>query len=279
VRSGSDIGFLEKSGLNFSVAAGDIADPQFLDSTMRGVDTILHIADIRLSGKIVEAAIRNDAQWAVLVHTTGRYSRFKSAAEDYIKIEDSLLGLRPQIAITVLRPTMIYGSVRDRNMFRLIDYLYRHRLFPIFGRGHNLLQPVLAQDLANAYYEVLANREATINREYNLSGKEPIRYIDLVRTVSRALGRKNILVRVPMRLSLLAARAANALSGKAPISVEQVMRMSEDKAFSYDAATRDFGYCPASFEDGIRAEVEEYLEGRSRPDGTGKPNLNDPPGY
>ena len=138
---------------------------------------------------------------------------------------------------------------------------------------------MLAQDLANAYYEVLANREATINREYNLSGKEPIRYIDLVRTVSRALGRKNILVRVPMRLSLLAARAANALSGKAPISVEQVMRMSEDKAFSYDAATRDFGYCPASFEDGIRAEVEEYLEGRSRPDGTGKPNLNDPPGY
>ena len=66
--------------------------------------------------------------------------------------------------------------------------LYRHRFFPIFGNGKNLMQPVLAQDLADAYFNVLSNREFTMNREYNLSGKDPISYIDLVRTVSRAVG-------------------------------------------------------------------------------------------
>ena len=35
-----------------------------------------------------------------------------------------------------------------------------------------------------------------MNRENNLSGKEPISYIDLVRTVSRALGKSNVMVPV-----------------------------------------------------------------------------------
>ena len=124
------------------------------------------------------------------------------------------------------------------------------------------MQPVHARDLGNAYYDVLMNPDATKNREYDLSGKEPIKYIDLVRTVSRALGKKNILVPVPMTLSLLAAKTYSRLSANAQISVEQVLRMSEDKAFSHDSATRDFGYNPLGFEEGIEGEVREYLETR-----------------
>lgn len=262
LRPGSDAGFLAKTALNYSTIAGDITAPEFLDRAMQGVDTVVHIASITLSERIVAAAIRNKVRWAILVHTTGRYSGFKSAADEYIRIEDGILRLRDQVGITVLRPTMIYGSSRDRNMFKLVDYLYRHKLFPIFGSGQNLMQPVLARDLGNAYYSVLMNRQTTMNCDYNLSGKEPISYLDLVCTVSRALGRKNVMVRVPMWLSLLGAKVCNAVSRQSPISVEQVMRMSEDKVFSHAAATRDFGYDPASFQDGIRGEVGEYLQGR-----------------
>jgi len=253
---------MPKTALNYSTVAGDLTSPEFLEGIMKDVDTVLHIASIKLSSNIVAAAIRNNVRWAILVHTTGRYSRFKSAAAEYIKIEDDILRLRTRIAITVLRPTMIYGSSRDRNMFKLVDFLYRHKFFPLFGSGKNLMQPVLAKDLANAYYDVLMNREITTNREYNLSGKEPISYLDLVRTVSRALGRQNVIVPIPMWLSLLIARAYNAVSKRAEISVEQVMRMNEDKVFPHEAASRDFGYSPASFRDGIRGEVEEYFEWR-----------------
>jgi nucleoside-diphosphate-sugar epimerase len=180
-------------------------------------------------------------------------------ATEYIRIEDEVLALRNKIAITVLRPTMIYGSSRDQNMYKLIDYLYRHTFFPIFGDGRNLMQPVLAQDLANAYYCVLTNRGRTANREYDLSGREPIRYIDLVRTISSILGRKNVLVGIPMWLSLLGAKAYNAVTDKAFISVEQVMRMSEDKVFSHEAASSEFGYSPESFYDGISREIAQYV--------------------
>lgn len=43
------------------------------------------------------------------------------------------------------------------------------------------------------------------------------------------------------------------------------MRMNEDKVFPHEAASRDFAYRPASFHDGIRDEVEEYLRGRKLP--------------
>jgi nucleoside-diphosphate-sugar epimerase len=260
MRATSDAGFLARTGLNYSIAIGDITESVFLDEVMRGVDTVLHIANTRFSEKIIDAAIRNNVRWAILVHTTGRYSKFKSASEDYIRIEDGILALRDKIAVTILRPTMIYGSSRDQNMFKLVDYLYRHKFVPIFGNGKNLMQPVLAQDLADAYFDVLSHREITMNREYNLSGKEPISYIDLVRTVSRALGKNNVMVPVPMWLSLVGARAYNAVSSKALISVEQVLRMNEDKVFSHEAASRDFGYSPKSFDEGIRGEVDEYLQ-------------------
>jgi nucleoside-diphosphate-sugar epimerase len=266
VRASSDSQLLDNSGLpDLSTVAGDLSDNDFLDRAMKGVGTVLHIASIKHSPAIVEAAIRNRVQRAILVHTTGRYSKYKSAAEDYIRIEEAILALRDRISITILRPTMIYGSSKDQNMYKLIDYLYRHKFFPLFGSGNNLMQPVHASDLGNAYYDVLNNPEATNNREYNLPGKAPLKYADLVRTVSRTLGRKNILLPVPMFLSVLAARIYNRTSSEPRISVEQVMRMNEDKAFSYASAARDFGYCPLSFEEGIKDEVTEYLRANKFP--------------
>jgi len=265
LRPTSEAAFLDNTGLNCTKVPGDITDPAFLDHITKGVDTVLHIASIRLSRGIVDAAIRNGVPRVILVHTTGRFSRFKSAADDYIRIEDEILKLRDKIAITVLRPTMIYGSSRDRNMYSLIDYLYRHKFFPIFGSGQNLMQPVHASDLGNAYYDVLMNPGSTINGEYNLPGREPLSYLNLVRAVSSALGKRNILVPIPMWLSLLAARAYNRVSATAAISVEQVMRMNEDKAFNYDAATKDFGYSPLNFPEGIKGEVEEYLKMQAAP--------------
>ena len=264
LRRSSELEHFRKSGLKVSAAYGDLTDPAFVNQITRGVETVVHIAGVRLSKCLLESAIRNNVKRAILVHTTGRFSKFKSAAAGYIKIEDEISTLSQKIEVTILRPTMIYGSARDQNMYKLIDYLYRHKFFPIFGNGCNLMQPVHARDLGNAYYDVLVNPNKTNNRQYNLGGKEAIRYIDLVRTVSGALGKSNTLVRLPMSLSLVAAKIYNRVSSKARVSVEQVMRMGEDKAFSYADATQDFGYRPRSFSEGIKGEVEEYLAMRDR---------------
>ena len=260
VREHSDTSLIDGSPLNIEKAVGDVGDDAFLDVIMQGVDTVLHIAGIYLSEKVAEAAIRHGVKWLILVHTTGRYSKYKSASAGYARVEDAILAMRDRIAVTVLRPTMIYGSSRDANMYKLIDFLYRHRFFPVFGRGDNLMQPVHARDLGDSYYDVLTHPEATMNREYNLSGKEPIRYIDILRTVSAALPRRNVFIRLPMALSLMAAKIyCKIWKDSALVNVEQVMRMNEDKVFPHDDAARDFGYSPMRFQDGIVGEVRQYL--------------------
>jgi len=263
VRPESDASRLLSSPLAIDVARGSLEDADFLARSMNGARTVLHIASINHTPKVIEAAASCGVEWAVLVHTTGRFSKYKSASAGYIEIEEAALARRGELGVTILRPTMIYGSSRDRNMYRLVDYLYRHRFFPMFGSGNNLMQPVHARDLGNAYYDVLANRDKTFNRDYNLSGKRPITYLDLVRCVSDALGRRNFIAKVPLSLSLWAARIYNALFRNPIISVEQVLRMQEDKAFDWSEAARDFGYAPLSFEEGIVEEVREYLALRS----------------
>lgn len=280
VRSGSDASRLEASPLGIEIARGDLDDTDFLLRSMRGARAVLHIASIFNSPNVSEAALRSGVEWLVMVHTTGRYSKYKSASEEYIKIEEAILSMRDRIGVTVLRPTMIYGSSRDRNMWKLVDFLHRHTFFPLFGAGGNLMQPVHARDLGNAYYDVLANRDCTFNRDYNLAGQRPISYLDLVRRVSWTLAQcradqdgspngrtavpkgRNVIVKVPLSLSILGAKLYNAVSKKPVISVEQVLRMQEDKAFDFADAVRDFGYAPLSFEEGIVEEVREYLASR-----------------
>lgn len=264
VRESSNTDLLDRSGLNIEKVYGSLEDDKLLESAMSGVETVLHISTILFSNNVINVAIKNNVKWVILVHTTGRYSKYKSASEEYIKIEDGLLKKIDQIGITVLRPTMIYGSSGDRNMYKLVDYLYRHKFFPIFGQGENLMQPVHAKDLGYAYYDVLVNKDLTFNKEYNLSGKSPIKYIDLVRCVSQTLKRKNVIVKIPLWFSILSAKIYNAIDKKAIISVEQVLRMQEDKDFSYEQATKDFGYAPLPFEEGIKGEVEEYLNNWQR---------------
>jgi nucleoside-diphosphate-sugar epimerase len=259
VRDNSNTDILDQSGLNINKVYGDIQDKEFLDSSLRGINTVVHIASISYSNNVSEAAIRNKVNWLILIHTTGRYSRYKSASEEYIKIEDGILEKREHIGVTVLRPTMIYGSSLDRNMYKLVGYLSRFIFFPVFGDGQNLMQPVNARDLGIAYYNVLVNKDKTYNKEYNLSGKTPIKYIDLIRCVSKTLGRHNIIIKVPLWFSIFCVKIYNAIDKKAVISVEQVLRMQEDKVFSYEEAAKDFNFSPMSFEEGILFEVEEYI--------------------
>src|ERR1700716_3066834 len=71
------------------------------------------------------------------------------------------------LAYTILRPTMIFGSSRDRNICRLVRYLNRWPVIPIFGDGEHLQQPVYVADLASAICQSLES-ETAIGQTYNI---------------------------------------------------------------------------------------------------------------
>jgi len=258
VRKDSDLSVLNDSRLNIERCEGTLTDFAFVNSCMKNVDNVLHIAGIHWSENITRSALANRVDRVVYVHTTGRFSRFKSAAEEYIRIEEDTI--RSGIPYTILRPTMIYGSQKDINICKLIEYIDTHTLFPIFGDGQNLMQPILSRDLAEAVVSVYFNKEKTLNKCYDVAGKYPLTYERLLRTISAGLGRNTLFIKIPYVISILGAVLYNAISPSAKISVEQVMRMNEERNFSYDSAAADFGFNPSSFDDGVAEQIRQYLE-------------------
>jgi nucleoside-diphosphate-sugar epimerase len=256
VRENSNIEYLEECPLDIEFMSGDLYDKDFLEKALVGAATVLNISGIFFSKDIVKIGTKLGVSWFILIHTTGRYSKFKSASAEYIDTEDALLSKYKNL--TILRPTMIYGSSRDQNMWKLIKFINSFKIFPVFGSGENLMQPVFAHDLADAYLLVLNSKEITFNKQYNLSGKEPISYISLLKTVAVGLKKKTIFIHFPIWLCLFGAYIYNFIfRSKAIITVEQIQRMNEDKAFSWAEAGEDFGFSPMSFSEGVKFEIEE----------------------
>jgi len=265
VRKSSNIEALRNSGLNIEIVIGDLNDKFFIKKVIKDVNTVFHIYNIHHSLNIIEAAIENNVQRAILVHTTGIYSKYKSASKEYIRIESEVIKkAKDKIDLTILRPTMIYGNICDHNMSKLIKMIDKMPIFPLINGGKGLIQPVNAKDLGKAYYEVLIRPEVTANKQYDLSGDAPITIKDALSIISQKLGKKTIFVPVPMSVSTLAAYLLRILTlGKVDI-VEKVLRMGEDRAYSHELAEKDFNYSPIPFEKGIEIEIEEYKNKKTK---------------
>ena len=260
VRSSSDCRVLDSSGLLVDKMFGDLNDNAVLEEAMKGVSIVLHIAGIHTSLPVVKAAVKNGVEWIILVHTKGIFSRYKSAGEGYRSTERLIRDLVKDsgTATTILRPTMIYGSIDDRNVavfIRMVDAL---PVIPVVNHATYPLQPVHAKDLGKAYANVLSNEEVTKGRDYILSGKEPILLIEMFKTIGKRLDKDVRFVSVPFPLAYLGSWILYLMTLGFVDFRERVQRLVEPRTYSHDDATRDFGYAPVSFDEGIVDEIEEY---------------------
>ncbi|RDW21503.1 hypothetical protein CWR48_03395 [Oceanobacillus arenosus] len=264
VRNTSNTSLLDNSGLNIEKVVGDLDDVEFIDKAMDGVKTVLHIYNIHHSSLIVRAAIKRNVKRAILVHTTGIYSEFKHASEGYKKIEQEINELKSDsknsLEITIVRPSMIYGDLCDRNMSKFIKLVDKLRIMPVINGGNSLIQPVNARDLGKAFFTVLMSPKETNGKNYDLSGEKPLKMIDAYKIISKELNKKTVFLNVPIGLGVVMAKVIKALSLGKVDYIEKVQRMGEDRNYSHKEATIDFGYSPMTFEKGIQIEVQEYIE-------------------
>ncbi|MCA1031309.1 NAD(P)-dependent oxidoreductase [Bacillus timonensis] len=263
IRDNSNTSLIDNSGLNIEKVIGNLEDQEFMNEVMTGVDTVVHIASIFYSVNLMRAAVKNHVRRAVLVHTTGIYSKYKSASEEYKAIEQNLESLIKEsssnIGLIYLRPTMIYGNINDRNMIIFIKMVDRLRLFPIINQGKNTLQPVNGRDLGKAYYQVLKSSNI-MHGDYILSGESPISMKDLFRLISQILDKKITFISVPLVLGVFVAKILKVCTLGKIDYIEKVQRMGEDRSFSHQCATDDFGYKPMSLSEGLKIEIEDYLK-------------------
>ena len=261
VRSTSDVSRIQNSGLPIELVTGDVTDEQTLRASMTGVDTLLHIVGIRQSPLVMRVAAEVGVRRAILVHTTGIYSKYKAASGDYIAIDSEVTAIaaRAGIALTILRPTMIYGGTDDQNVITFIRMMDRLPVMPVVGGARYALQPVHRRDLGHAYADVLLAEQETLGKSYVLSGGAPITLREMLVTIAGYLHKQPRFLSVPFWFAFAGAWAVYVLTLTKLDYREKVQRLVEPRAYPHDEAARDFGFTPVAFSEGVRGEVEAYL--------------------
>jgi uncharacterized protein YbjT (DUF2867 family) len=256
-RASSDRSLL--SGLNVEWALGDVSDSQSLSSAMQGADALVNIASLGFghADSIISAAKNAGIQRAVFISTTAIFTQLNAGSKK-VRVAAELAIETSGLRYTILRPTMIYGSPRDRNMWRLIRFMRYSPIVPIFGDGKYLQQPIHVDDVAQAQVSCVSN-DKTIGKSYNIAGKQALTYNDVIDTIAKQMN-KSVWwkIHVPSKPVMSLLRFFERIRIPFPIKAEQVLRLNENKDFSYAEAQKDFGFSPLSFEEGIGLEINSW---------------------
>ncbi|MDR1205608.1 MAG: NAD(P)H-binding protein [Peptococcaceae bacterium] len=259
VRESSRVEALEARGAEWIY--GDADDPASLIQALDGVDYLIHIAGLWKAGPALDAceALGTVAR-VVFVSSASRFTKLDSRdprertlARSMAEAEDRIKASR--VDCVILWAAMIYGLHLDRNIRQVIHWMRKWPVYPNFGLGRGLKNPVYAGDVAWAAWKCTLRADLP-RREYIIAGKRPIRQKALLSAIRAALGRRVWLAPVPVWLGYAGVFLYRRLYPDTHINYAMVSRINENSAHISVAAAEDFGYDPLPFETGILRQVE-----------------------
>lgn len=255
VRKSSNIDWLKQK--NVSIVYGDLADYNSILNALNGIDVLVNIVSLGLgfAPNIVKACEEANVRRTIFISTTSIFTKLNPESKT-IRLQAEEAIINSKLNYTILRPTMIYGSHKDRNMCRLVSLISKSRIIPVLGNGKFYQQPIFVKDVAKAVFLALKN-PVSYNKRYNIAGYKELTYNDVIDITARALGRKVIKIHIPLSISLCLLELYEKISKRPKLKKEQALRLNEDKKFSITEIQEDLGFTPISFEEGIKIEIEE----------------------
>lgn len=198
---------------------------------------------------------KSGAQRIVVLSSTSRFTK-----QDSSTASDKLLALRfidaeaklqawaeeHGIQFVILRPTLIYGLGKDKNICEIARLIRRFRFFPLLGEGKGLRQPVHCHDVAQACANALV-ADASVNKSYNLSGDEVLSYKNMVTRVFETMKLKPRFFNVPMFILQASILLIRLIPRYRSWSFAMIQRMNKDMIFDHQDAERDLGFKPRKF--------------------------------
>ena len=248
--------------LGAEVGLLDLEDPRTLAPHLHGVTHVINTSYISYAPNIIRA-IQGRKEFVtglrhlVFIGSTGVYTRLKSESAETKRIGERAVK-ESGLPFTILRPTMIYGHAKDKNIARLLKLFRKTPIFPVFGDGLAKIQPVYIGDVVKAVSNVMESPQLC-GKTYDVGGPNCMTYLRLLETAAIALGKRIYFLRIPIWFALPIIKMLSALR-VSPVSVEQVLRLTENKAVDNSLAMIDFRYDPITFEQGLRLELRDLEE-------------------
>jgi uncharacterized protein YbjT (DUF2867 family) len=232
------------------IAVVDLADVRAVTPVAQSCDALVHVAGIHLAEAIARACEGGDPARLVVVSTANAMLSQHPNAPMYRGWEERLRDARPDL--TLIRPTMIYGSLRDRNVHKVVLLAHRWRVLPVPTSGGARIQPVHYLDLAQVVAQVL-NLEPGLTLA--AGGPSSLTLEQCARLIFGALGMRPRLLRVPVSPAFEVARLWDRLTGSrlAP----RVARSEIDRVVDVGEMISVTGTSPRTFAEGLTQLVSE----------------------
>jgi nucleoside-diphosphate-sugar epimerase len=131
-----------------------------------------------------------------LIHISSSVA--ESTANDFYtntKKEQERIVLESGLACAVLRPTLMFGWFDRKHLGWLSRFMQRTPIFPVPGHGHYMRQPLYVGDFCNIIIRCIESNVAP--GIYNISGRERIDYINIIREIKRVTRARTAVVRIP----------------------------------------------------------------------------------
>ena len=179
---------------------------------------------------------------SVIAKVNARDNEDRALAQRLLKAEDQLKAVvEDKVSLTILRPTLIYGYGKDKNISVIAKFIKKFGFFPVAGKATGLRQPVHVDDLVTAI-KTIVDYPVTFAKTYTLAGAQTMTYRQMLEAIFEKSGRppRIITLPVPLYRILLAIRARDYSPGSAN-------RMNQNLNYDFSAASHDFGYRPQGF--------------------------------
>ena len=263
VRRESDVSLLD--GVAAERIPGDLTAKESLHAAVRGADAVVHCAAITS-----EATPDLSVSWRTNVtgtahlvdacteHGVGRFVFISSqsatmenrSAYGRTKLEAEGIVAGSSLAWTILRPSTVYGP-GARGLFAKIGrYVARLPCVPVIGGGQQRFRPIHVDDLVGAILRSLES-DVTIGQRYDLGGRDGVSFAQFIDGVGEVVGKRRVKIPIPASLCLGMARALALATKNPPLTVDNVMGVTQMRECDISAAERDFGFRPLTFREGI----------------------------
>jgi nucleoside-diphosphate-sugar epimerase len=255
VAIGRDTARLATLDRRASAVRADIADAPALRAALDGVECVASLAHARHTAEIL-AALPESCRRVVLTGSVRKFTQLPDPAADAVRAGEALLlaSGRPGV---MLHPSMIYGAPEERNVNRILALFARFPPWlpvpvPLPDGGRHTVQPVFVDDMVAAMVAAIERPEAE-GPPIVVAGPRPITYREMVERCAAALGRRVLVLPLPLTLIEAGLTFARRLGIRTPFSTVELIRATENKAFDVTPLEQRLGVRPRAFEAGLAA--------------------------
>ena len=205
--------------------------------------------NINSTQMVLDAATKNNVPYIVHISSSvvesiadDDYTETKKQQEDMVKASG--------INHCVLRPTLMFGLFDRKHFGWLSRFMKRIPIFPIPGHGRYMRQPLYVGDFCRIIEHCLQHQpQAEI---YNISGKEKIDYIDIIREIKRVQNLKTWILNIPYSLFWLLLTIYAVFSSDPPFTTSQLKALMAKDDFELIPWWDIFETPATPFSDAIR---------------------------